>query len=59
LLTSVVREICTLRSVGAGERVTALGHPVGTTPSGIPTAIANNRHSLRLGDPTGHNRLVT
>ena len=29
LLTSVVREICTLRSVGAGERVTALGHPVG------------------------------
>jgi hypothetical protein len=24
-----VREICTLRSVGAGERVTALGHPVG------------------------------
>jgi hypothetical protein len=32
---------------------------VGTTPSGIPTAIANNRHSLRLGDPTGHNRLVT
>ena len=29
LLTSVVREICTLRSVGAGERATALGHPVG------------------------------
>ena len=28
LLTSVVREICTLRSVGAGERATALGHPV-------------------------------
>jgi hypothetical protein len=27
-LTSVVREICTLRSVGAGERATALGHPV-------------------------------
>ena len=30
LLKSVVREICTLRSVGAGERATALGHPVGT-----------------------------
>ncbi len=30
LLTSVVREICTLRSVGAGARATALGHPVGT-----------------------------
>ena len=30
LLTSVVREICTLRSVGAGERATAPGHPVGT-----------------------------
>jgi hypothetical protein len=29
LLTSVVREIRTLRSVGAGERATALGHPVG------------------------------
>src|ERR1035438_9453264 len=29
LLTSVVREICTLRSVGAGARATALGHPVG------------------------------
>jgi hypothetical protein len=29
LLTSVAREICTLRSVGAGERATALGHPVG------------------------------
>jgi hypothetical protein len=28
LLTSVVREICMLRSVGAGERVTAPGHPV-------------------------------
>jgi len=39
----VVWEICTLRSVGAGERATALGHPVGTTPSGIPTAIANYR----------------
>ena len=30
LLTSVVREICTLRSVGAEERATALGHLVGT-----------------------------
>jgi hypothetical protein len=29
LLTSVVREICTLRSVGAGARETAPGHPVG------------------------------
>jgi len=28
LLTSVVREICTLRSVGAGVRATAPGHPV-------------------------------
>jgi len=28
LLTSVVREIRTLRSVGAGERATAPGHPV-------------------------------
>jgi hypothetical protein len=28
LLTSVVREICMLRSVGAGERATAPGHPV-------------------------------
>jgi len=28
LLTSVVREIRTLRSVEAGERVTAPGHPV-------------------------------
>src|SRR5260370_22474596 len=28
LLTSVVREICTLRSVGAGARATAPGHPV-------------------------------
>ena len=31
LLTSVVREICTLRSVGAEARATALGHPVGIT----------------------------
>src|SRR5213078_795480 len=30
LLTSVVREICTLRSVGAGVRATVPGHPVGT-----------------------------
>ena len=29
LLTSVVREICVLRLVGAGARATALGHPVG------------------------------
>src|SRR5437899_9474056 len=29
LLTSVVREICTLRSVGAGVRATVPGHPVG------------------------------
>ena len=28
LLTSVVREICTLRSVGAGVRATVPGHPV-------------------------------
>ena len=28
LLTNVVREIRTLRSVGAGERATAPGHPV-------------------------------
>ena len=30
LLTSVVREICMLRSVGAGARATASGHPVGS-----------------------------
>src|SRR5439155_10690668 len=30
LLTSAVREIRTLRSVGAGARATAPGHPVGT-----------------------------
>ena len=30
LLKSVVREICTLRSVGAGARATAPGHPVGS-----------------------------
>ena len=30
LPTSVVREICTLRSVGAGARATAFGHPVGS-----------------------------
>jgi hypothetical protein len=30
LLTSVVREVLTLRSVGAGQRATAPGHPVGT-----------------------------
>ena len=33
LLTSVVREICTLRSVGAGARATASGHPVGAEQS--------------------------
>jgi hypothetical protein len=37
LLASVVREICTRRSVGAGERATALGHPVGTgRPVSLP-----------------------
>ncbi len=41
LLTSVVREICTLSSVGAGARATAPGHPVGTGHTGVPTAIAN------------------
>ncbi|MFZ1139006.1 MAG: hypothetical protein WAN76_07505, partial [Candidatus Sulfotelmatobacter sp.] len=35
LLTSVVREICTLRSVGAGERATAPGHPVAAS-NGCP-----------------------
>jgi hypothetical protein len=30
LLTRVVREVLTLRSVGAGQRATAPGHPVGT-----------------------------
>jgi hypothetical protein len=29
LLKSVVREVCTLRSVGARARATAPGHPVG------------------------------
>jgi len=47
LLTSVVREICTLRSVGAGERATALGHPVGTRqlvslPRSTATLLARN-----------------
>jgi hypothetical protein len=38
LLTSVVREICTLRSVGAGARATAPGHPVGDQQMVVPTA---------------------
>ena len=42
LLTSVVREICTLRSVGAGERATAPGHPV---------AISNGRPYRDLNFP--------
>jgi len=41
LLTSVVREICTLRSVGAGARATAPGHPV---------AISNGRPYRDLTD---------
>ena len=44
LLTSVVREICTLRSVGAGARVTAPGHPV---------AVSNDRPYRDLVDPCG------
>jgi group II intron reverse transcriptase/maturase len=35
LLTSVVREICTLRSVGAGARATLPGHPVAAS-NGCP-----------------------
>ncbi|MBZ5689223.1 MAG: hypothetical protein LAP86_29820, partial [Acidobacteriia bacterium] len=42
LLTSVVREIRTLRSVGAGERATAPGHPV---------AISNGRPYRDLTAP--------
>ena len=42
LLTSVVREIRTLRSVGAGERATAPGHPV---------ALSNDRPYRDLIDP--------
>ena len=42
LLTSVVREICMLRSVGAGERATAPGHPV---------AISNGRPYRDLKTP--------
>jgi hypothetical protein len=34
LLTSVAREICMLRPVGAGERETAPGHPVGAISDG-------------------------
>ena len=36
LLTSVVREICMLRSVGAGERATAPGHPVAPAMVSLP-----------------------
>ena len=39
LLTSVVREIRQLRSVGAGARATARGHPVGNQQMVVPTAI--------------------
>jgi len=53
LLTSVVREICTLRSVGAGERATAPGHPVGNQQWLSLTAIAKNRHSFRLAAHPG------
>jgi hypothetical protein len=41
LLTSVVREICMLRSVGAGARATVPGHPVGDQQMIVPTAIDN------------------
>jgi hypothetical protein len=55
LLTSVVREICTLRSVGAEERATALGHPVSTGQTGVPTAIANYESEDWIFDTTlGH-----
>ena len=53
LLTSVVREICTPRSVGAGERATAPGHPVGNQQWLSLTAIAKNRHSFRLAAHPG------
>src|SRR6266849_1431153 len=50
LLTSVVREICTLRSVGAGARATAPGHPVGTgqlvSLPRLSTISLNFRHLL-------------
>jgi len=39
-LTSVVREIRTLRSVGAGRWATISGHPGGYQATGIPTATA-------------------
>jgi hypothetical protein len=45
LLTSVVREICMLRSVGAGERVTAPGHPVAIS-DGRPYRDSNSRFQL-------------
>ena len=40
LLTSVVREICTLRSVGAGARATVPGHPVQAVMV-VPTVTAS------------------
>jgi hypothetical protein len=40
LLTSVVPETCTLRSVGAGEWATAPGHPVGDQRWSSPPATA-------------------
>src|SRR5208337_4143454 len=49
LLTSVVREICTLRSVGAGARATAPGHPVGTgQPVSLPRSTAMRGRGSRL-----------
>ena len=49
LLTSVVREICTLRSVGAGERATAPGHPV-AAGDGCPYRDQQLRSLMRDGD---------
>jgi hypothetical protein len=40
LLMSVVREICTLRSVGAGARATVPGHLAGNQQMVAPTAIS-------------------
>jgi hypothetical protein len=34
-------------SVGAGERATALGHPVGQPAMAVPTAIANYANQFR------------
>ena len=45
LLTSVVREIRTLRSVGAGARATAPGHPVAIS-DGRPCRDSNSRFQL-------------